>query len=38
VTSEEIAELLPTALKILRSKDQLYKQIKGYWYRSTDNK
>ena len=34
VTSEEIAELLPPALKILRSKEQLYKQIKGYWYRN----
>ena len=34
VTSEEIAELLPLALKILRSKEQLYKQIKGYWYRN----
>ena len=34
VTSEEIDELLPPALKILRSKEQLYKQIKGYWYRN----
>jgi hypothetical protein len=34
VTSEEIAELLPPALKILRSEEQLYKQIKGYWYRN----
>ena len=34
VTNQEIAELLPLALKILRSKEQLYKQIKGYWYRN----
>ena len=34
VTNEEIDELLPPALKILRSKEQLYKQIKGYWYRN----
>ena len=34
VTGEEIDELLPPALKILRSKEQLYKQIKGYWYRN----
>ena len=34
VTTDEIAELLPTALKILRRKEQLYKQIKGYWYRN----
>lgn len=34
VNSEEIDEFLPAALKILRSKEQLYKQIKGYWYRN----
>ena len=34
VTNEEIDELIPIALKILRSKEQLYKQIKGYWYRN----
>jgi hypothetical protein len=34
VNNEEIDELLPLAFKILRSKEQLYKQIKGYWYRN----
>jgi hypothetical protein len=35
VTSEEIAELLPLALKILRNnKEGLFKEMKGYWYRN----
>jgi hypothetical protein len=34
VTSEEIDELLPLALKILRSEERLFKEIKGYWYRN----
>jgi hypothetical protein len=34
VTSEEIDELLPLALKILRNnKEGLFKEMKGYWYR-----
>lgn len=33
VTNEEIDELIPTALHILRSKEKLYNQIKGFWYR-----
>jgi hypothetical protein len=33
VTNEEIDELIPIALQILRSKEKLYKQIQGYWYR-----
>jgi hypothetical protein len=33
VTNEEIDELIPIALQILRGKEKLYKQIQGYWYR-----
>jgi hypothetical protein len=38
VTNEEIAELLPVALQILRSKERLYNQIKGYWNRQLDSR
>ena len=38
VTNEEIAELLPIALQILRSKERLYNQIKGYWNRQLDSR
>jgi hypothetical protein len=34
VTSEEIDELLPIALRILRNDVRLSKEIKGYWYRN----
>jgi len=34
VTSEEIDELLPIALRILRNDERLFKEIKGYWYRN----
>jgi hypothetical protein len=38
VTNEEIEELIPTALHILRSKERLYNQIKGFWYRQLDSR
>jgi hypothetical protein len=38
VTNEEIAELLPIAFQILRSKERLYNQIKGYWNRQLDSR
>jgi hypothetical protein len=34
MTNEEISELLPIALKILRNnREGLFKEMKGYWYR-----
>jgi adenylate kinase family enzyme len=34
MTNEEISELLPVALKILRNnREGLFKEMKGYWYR-----
>lgn len=38
VTNEEIDELIPTALHILRSKEKLYNQIKGFWYRQLSSR
>ena len=38
VTNEEIAELLPVAFQILRSKERLYNQIKGFWYRQLSSR
>ena len=33
VTNEEIEELIPIALQILRSNEKLYKRIQRYWYK-----
>jgi hypothetical protein len=34
MTNEEISELIPVALKILRNnREKLFKEMKGYWYR-----
>jgi hypothetical protein len=35
MTNEEISELIPIALKILRNnREGLFKEMKGYWYRN----